>query len=77
MSWIRNNPFGSGYGKVQNYRPNSGEYDPTACFDSFRKHWQQISDIIEVVKVVICVLQLQFQVIWIIINDLVLNNTNS
>ncbi|XP_014288523.1 FHIP family protein AGAP011705 isoform X2 [Halyomorpha halys] len=51
MSWIRNNPFGSGYGKVQNYRPNTEEYDPTACFDSFRKHWQQISDIIEIVKV--------------------------
>ena len=51
MSWIRNNSFGSGYGKLQNYSQNSGEYDPSACFDSFRKHWQQISDIVELTKV--------------------------
>ncbi|CAA9995331.1 unnamed protein product [Nesidiocoris tenuis] len=46
MSWLRNSPFRASLGKLIPLTSPSKEFDPTACFDSFRKHWQQINDII-------------------------------
>uniref|UniRef100_A0A146LRN8 UPF0518 protein AGAP011705 n=1 Tax=Lygus hesperus TaxID=30085 RepID=A0A146LRN8_LYGHE len=46
MSWLRNSPFRSSLGKLLPLSSPSKDFDPTACFDSFRKHWQQINDII-------------------------------
>ncbi|KAF6215997.1 hypothetical protein GE061_000334 [Apolygus lucorum] len=46
MSWLRNSPFQSSLGKLLPLSSPTKDFDPTACFDSFRKHWQQINDII-------------------------------
>lgn len=44
MSWIRNSPLRGSLVKRSTHSPPK-DCDPTACYDSFRKHWQQIYDI--------------------------------
>ncbi|KAG8224162.1 hypothetical protein J437_LFUL005546 [Ladona fulva] len=44
MSWIRNSPLRASLGKRSTHSPPK-DCDPIACYDSFRKHWQQIYDI--------------------------------
>lgn len=47
MDWLRNNPF------IGQPRPQRAlmspeeECDPSACYDSFREHWQQVLKIIQ------------------------------
>lgn len=47
MSWLLNSPLRSSFGsqRTQEESPPK-DVDPTACYDSFRKHWQQSYDII-------------------------------
>lgn len=45
MSWIKNSSFGSSLGKLKNSPPK--ECDPSACYESFKRHWQQTNEIIE------------------------------
>lgn len=47
MSWIKNSSLGTSFGKLRSANSPSKECDPSACYDSFRKHWQQTNDIIE------------------------------
>nr|CAD7430578.1 unnamed protein product [Timema monikensis] len=46
MSWLRNSPLRASFGKLRpsSYPPKDS--DPSACYDSFRKHWQQAMEII-------------------------------
>uniref|UniRef100_A0A1B6E9D5 FHF complex subunit HOOK-interacting protein C-terminal domain-containing protein n=1 Tax=Clastoptera arizonana TaxID=38151 RepID=A0A1B6E9D5_9HEMI len=48
MSWLKNSPLGKSFGKskLTNNSP-AKECDPSACYDSFCKHWQQTNEIIE------------------------------
>lgn len=46
MSWLRNASLGGNYVKHRVISSNNKDFDPEACYESFRKHWQQIDDII-------------------------------
>lgn len=48
MSWIKNNNLGSSIGKL---KTSPKECDPSACYESFKKHWQQTNEIIETTEV--------------------------
>ncbi|XP_026276761.1 FHIP family protein GF15501 isoform X2 [Frankliniella occidentalis] len=46
MSWLRNGSFRASLNKrISNSPPKDA--DPTACYESFRKHWQQANEIIQ------------------------------
>lgn len=46
MSWFRNGSLPASFigRRISNSPPTDA--DPTACYESFRKHWQQAHDII-------------------------------
>ncbi|XP_018918069.1 FHIP family protein GF15501 isoform X2 [Bemisia tabaci] len=46
MSWLKSSSFRS---SITRHRgsPPAKEFDPSACYDSFKKHWQQAFEIIE------------------------------
>ncbi|XP_075234380.1 FHIP family protein AGAP011705 isoform X3 [Lycorma delicatula] len=48
MSWLKNNSFSGTLGKLRSsHSPSPAkECDPSACYASFQKHWQQIYEII-------------------------------
>ncbi|XP_048511354.1 FHIP family protein CPIJ015043 isoform X2 [Athalia rosae] len=46
MSWLRNSPLRTNFSKQRSRDSPPKDADPTACYDSFRKHWQQTHDII-------------------------------
>ncbi|XP_033216666.1 UPF0518 protein CPIJ015043 isoform X2 [Belonocnema kinseyi] len=46
MSWLRGSPLGTNFGKQRSRDSPPKDADPTACYDSFRKHWQQSYEII-------------------------------
>lgn len=50
MSWIKNSSIATGIVKLKNSSPPK-ECDPSACYESFKKHWQQTNDIIEKTEV--------------------------
>ncbi|KAK9497574.1 hypothetical protein O3M35_004273 [Rhynocoris fuscipes] len=47
MSWLKNAPITGSYVKRKIISTQSKDFDALACYDSFKKHWQQIYDIIE------------------------------
>lgn len=63
MSWIKNNNIGSSLGKLKTSPPK--ECDPSACYESFKKHWQQTNEIIETTEV--CLKHVIF--IFVLLND--------
>ncbi|RZF38645.1 hypothetical protein LSTR_LSTR003451 [Laodelphax striatellus] len=52
MSWLKNSSIGASLGKLRSSNLPSNECDPSACYNSFKKHWQQIHEIIEKTKAV-------------------------
>lgn len=52
MSWLKNSSFSGTLGKLRSsHSPSPAkECDPTACYSSFQKHWQQIYEIIDKTK---------------------------
>ncbi|XP_046748145.1 FHIP family protein CPIJ015043-like isoform X2 [Diprion similis] len=46
MSWLRNSPLRTNFSRQRSRDSPPKDADPTACYDSFRKHWQQTHDII-------------------------------
>lgn len=50
MSWLKNSNFGSNLGKIKSSSPPK-ECDPSAIYESFKKHWQQTNEIIEKTEV--------------------------
>ncbi|XP_051159475.1 FHIP family protein GK23746 isoform X2 [Leptopilina boulardi] len=46
MSWLRGNSLGTNFGKQRSRDSPPKDADPTACYDSFKKHWQQSYEII-------------------------------
>ncbi|XP_014216802.1 UPF0518 protein AGAP011705 isoform X2 [Copidosoma floridanum] len=46
MSWLRSSPLRSSFSKQRSRDSPPKDADPVACYDSFRKHWQQSYDII-------------------------------
>ncbi|KAJ8676253.1 hypothetical protein QAD02_012039 [Eretmocerus hayati] len=46
MSWLRSSPLRSSFTKQRSRDSPPKDADPVACYDSFRKHWQQSHDII-------------------------------
>uniref|UniRef100_A0A1B6LZW6 FHF complex subunit HOOK-interacting protein C-terminal domain-containing protein n=1 Tax=Graphocephala atropunctata TaxID=36148 RepID=A0A1B6LZW6_9HEMI len=46
MSWLKSNSLGSSFIKLKSSSPPK-ECDPSACYESFKRHWQQTNDIIE------------------------------
>ncbi|XP_012279879.1 UPF0518 protein AAEL005291 isoform X2 [Orussus abietinus] len=46
MSWLRSSPLRTSFSKQRSRDSPPKDADPTACYDSFRKHWQQTYDII-------------------------------
>ncbi|PSN55373.1 hypothetical protein C0J52_01825 [Blattella germanica] len=51
MSWLRNSPLRASFGKLRPSNSPPKDCDPTACYDSFKKHWQQTHEIIERTRV--------------------------
>lgn len=47
MDWLRNNPFISPNRQQRALMSPEEECDPSACYDSFREHWQQVLKIIQ------------------------------
>lgn len=48
MEWLRNNSFiGSNRQPARVLLNTEEEPDPTACYDSFKEHWQQTYKIIQ------------------------------
>ncbi|XP_039295133.1 UPF0518 protein GI14169 isoform X2 [Nilaparvata lugens] len=52
MSWLKNSSIGASLGKLRSSNLPTNECDPSACYNSFKKHWQQIHEIIEKTKAV-------------------------
>lgn len=47
MSWLRTSPLRQSFKRGRAPLDNAAiKCDPKACFDSFRKHWQQAYDVI-------------------------------
>lgn len=48
MSWLRSSPLRQSISRGNSAPTNkiSTECDPSACYDSFCKHWQQAYDVI-------------------------------
>lgn len=48
MSWLRSSPLRQSISRGNSAPANkiSTECDPSACYDSFCKHWQQAYDVI-------------------------------
>lgn len=51
MSWLRGSPLGTNFGKQRSRDSPPKDADPTACYDSFKKHWQQSYEIISSTQV--------------------------
>lgn len=54
MSWLRSSPLRQSLSRGNSAPPAnkiSTECDPSACYDSFCKHWQQAYDVILKVEV--------------------------
>lgn len=51
MSWLRSSPLRASFGKQQSRDSPPKDADPTACYDSFCKHWQQTHEIIRKTRV--------------------------
>ncbi|KAJ9590798.1 hypothetical protein L9F63_016184, partial [Diploptera punctata] len=47
MNWVRNSPIMASFGKRRPSNSPPKDCDPTACYESFKKHWQQTYEIIE------------------------------
>ncbi|GJQ68104.1 hypothetical protein Trydic_g10703 [Trypoxylus dichotomus] len=47
MDWLRNNPFINPNRQQRALMSPEEECDPSACYDSFREHWQQVLKIIQ------------------------------
>ncbi|XP_063972429.1 FHIP family protein AAEL005291 [Diachasmimorpha longicaudata] len=50
MSWLRSSPLRNSFGKQWSRDSPPKDADPTACYDSFCKHWQQTHEIIRQAK---------------------------
>ncbi|XP_029673034.1 UPF0518 protein AAEL005291-like isoform X3 [Formica exsecta] len=46
MSWLRNSPLRTSFSKQRSRNSPPKDADPSACYDSFCKHWQQTYEII-------------------------------
>jgi len=46
MSWLKNSQLRASFSRRRVPTSPPKDCDPTACYESFRKHWQQILDII-------------------------------
>ncbi|XP_031841804.1 FHIP family protein AGAP011705 isoform X2 [Nomia melanderi] len=46
MSWLRNSPLRTSFSKQRSRDSPPKDADPSACYDSFCKHWQQAYEII-------------------------------
>lgn len=46
MSWLRNSPLRTSFTKQRSRDSPPKDADPSACYDSFCKHWQQAYEII-------------------------------
>ncbi|XP_014487788.1 PREDICTED: UPF0518 protein AAEL005291-like isoform X2 [Dinoponera quadriceps] len=46
MSWLRNSPLQTSFSKQRSRDSPPKDADPSACYDSFCKHWQQTYEII-------------------------------
>ncbi|XP_078039941.1 FHIP family protein AGAP011705 isoform X2 [Augochlora pura] len=46
MSWLRNSPLRNSFSKQRSRDSPPKDADPSACYDSFCKHWQQAYEII-------------------------------
>ncbi|KAF4528378.1 hypothetical protein B566_EDAN016912 [Ephemera danica] len=46
MSWLRNSPIRVSFNRRASSTSPPKDCDPLACFESFRRHWQQAHDII-------------------------------
>ncbi|KAG7203737.1 hypothetical protein KM043_013764 [Ampulex compressa] len=46
MSWLRSSPLGGSFSKQRSRDSPPKDADPSACYDSFCKHWQQTYEII-------------------------------
>ncbi|XP_011143844.1 UPF0518 protein AAEL005291 isoform X2 [Harpegnathos saltator] len=46
MSWLRNSPLRTSFSKQRSRDSPPKDADPSACYDSFCKHWQQTYEII-------------------------------
>ncbi|XP_017888480.1 UPF0518 protein AAEL005291 isoform X2 [Ceratina calcarata] len=46
MSWLRNSPLRTSFTKQRSRDSPPKDADPSACYDSFCKHWQQAHEII-------------------------------
>ncbi|XP_063232931.1 FHIP family protein AAEL005291-like isoform X2 [Bacillus rossius redtenbacheri] len=47
MSWLKNSPLRASFGKLRPSTSPPKDCDPVACYESFKKHWQQTHDIIQ------------------------------
>ncbi|XP_044019833.1 FHIP family protein AAEL005291 isoform X2 [Aphidius gifuensis] len=47
MSWLRSSPLRNSFGKQWSRDSPPKDADPSACYDSFCKHWQQTYEIIK------------------------------
>lgn len=47
MSWLRNSQLRASFSKRRQSNSPPKECDPTACYNSFQKHWQQTREIID------------------------------
>ncbi|CAD1476528.1 unnamed protein product, partial [Heterotrigona itama] len=46
MSWLRSSPLRTSFSKQRSRDSPPKDADPSACYDSFCKHWQQVYEII-------------------------------
>lgn len=46
MNWVRNSPLRMSFGRRSSSVSPPKDCDPSACFESFKRHWQQAFDII-------------------------------
>lgn len=46
MSWLRSSPLRTSFSKQRSRDSPPKDADPSACYDSFCKHWQQAYEII-------------------------------
>lgn len=57
MSWLRGSPLRQSFKRGRATLDSSTiDCDPKACFDSFRKHWQQAYDVMQKVRKLIKIL---------------------
>lgn len=53
MSWLRSSPLRNSFGKQWSRDSPPKDADPSACYDSFCKHWQQTYEIIKQARIIL------------------------